>query len=296
MKINSVHYFPQFILNNPDVLELLDAEQNELNRFGDYVELMRDQMFISTSNLYLNRYEKAFGIANDDGLNDQERIGRVLAKLNTRTNSTKDAIKAVVTSITKCDTDIEEHFNDYTFTIDVLRSNEQIINIESIKEAVEIIKPAHLAFQVQMCFLLTIGINVSTLVYHIAHDVCSDAGVDFDYAGETPDISLLGKIDNALITIESNDKAYPILYELTGVFPSLSTIGAINTSEINLNADDDAYSFDYDMSSFEAGILPHTSTLGAINSENGQIQAKTETFTTTLDFAQNSDDFCGEDS
>ena len=136
MRIDSVNYLPQFILDIPEMKELLYAEQKGLDEFFDYIELMRNQTSISTASIYLSRYEKMFGLNVSPALTDSERIGRILAKLNTRTNSTVDAIKTVVSSVTGCDTEIEEYYGKYAFMIDVLRDNDQLINIEDIKAAV----------------------------------------------------------------------------------------------------------------------------------------------------------------
>ena len=186
MRIDSLSYLPQFIIQNPDIRELLEAEQNEIDMLEDYVELIRDQVFISSASIYLDRYEKMFGLEVNDALSIQERSAKILAKLNTRTNSTVEAIKTVVSSISKCSTDIEEYYDSYTFMIDIIRDNNDIINIEDIKFAVDIIKPAHLAYRIQMCYKMVLGILVKTTIYRVAHDVCSDYGGDLDYCGETP--------------------------------------------------------------------------------------------------------------
>lgn len=258
MRIDSLSFLPQFILDNPDVKELLEAEQNELDRFTDYVEMMRNQTSISTASIYLERYEKMFGLNVNNALTDQERIGRILAKLNTRTNSTVQAIKTVVSSITGCSTDIEEYYDQYSFMIDVLRDNDQLINIEDIKDAVEIIKPAHLAFTVMMCWKFTIGIHVESLFYKVGYDICSDSGADYDYAGETPNISYYGSLDQLNVGVQADD--------IRQVYP---------------------YRF--------AGQYPNISTLGGQNEENGQIIVELENYATPFDFAQKDGDFCGED-
>lgn len=46
MRIDSISYLPQFIIENPDIKELLEAEQQELDLFENYVELIRDQVYI----------------------------------------------------------------------------------------------------------------------------------------------------------------------------------------------------------------------------------------------------------
>lgn len=258
MRIDTLSFLPQFLLNNPDIKELLNSEQLELDKFMNYIELMREQVFINSSSIYLTRYEKIFGLNVSPALSDQERIGRILAKLNTRTNSTVEAVKNVVTSITGCQTEIDEYYEQYKFMIHVLRDNSQIISIEDIKESVEVIKPAHLAFGVMMNWKWTIGLSVKEVIYKVAHDVCGDSGGEYDYCGETPALSYLGKIEEPTMKVDFHDKAYSYPYQFAGIYPTVST-------------------------------------LGTANDENGKIDVDIENYTTPLLFVTEDGDYCGED-
>lgn len=295
MRIDTLNFLPQFLLDNPDMAELLSVEQRELNNFFDYIELMRNQPTISTASIYLSRYEKMFGLGVSPALSDSERIGRVLAKLNTRTNSTVEAIKVVVSSITGCNTDIEEYCDQYMFMIDVLRDNSQLISVEDIKTAVEIIKPAHLAFAVMMCWKWSIGIKVSTTIYKVAHDVCGNGGSDLDYCGEAPDLSYLGRIESTKIKLQEKEGRYHFPYQFTGQYPVISTLAAIDHQEVEIMTETDVFDYEYDLTSFEAGLSPHIATMGDQTEENGQIEVELETYATPLLFAQESEDYCGED-
>lgn len=295
MRIDTLNFLPQFLLSNPDMAELLSAEQKELENFFDYIELMRNQPTISTASIYLSRYEKMFGLGISPALSDSERIGRILAKMNTRTNSTVEAIKVVVSSITGCSTDIEEYYDQYMFMIDVLRDNRQLISVEDIKAAVEIIKPAHLAFAVVMCWKWSIGLKVSTTIYKIAHDVCGNGGGDFDYCGETPDTSYLGCIESTEIRLQEKEGTYRFPYQFTGQYPAISTLATIDYQSVEIKTDTGVFEYEYDLTASEAGLSPHIATLGDNTEENGQIEVELETFATPLLFAQESEDYCGED-
>lgn len=295
MRIDTLNFLPQFLLNNPDMAELLAAEQKELENFFDYIELMRNQPTISTASIYLSRYEKMFGLSISPALSDTERIGRILAKMNTRTNSTVEAIKVVVSSISGCATDIEEYYDQYMFMIDVMRDNSQVINIEDIKAAVEIIKPAHLAFAVMMCFKWSIGLKVSTTIYKVAHDVCGDCGGDFDYCGETPNLSYLGSIELTEIKLQEKEDVYCLPYQFAGQYPMISTLAALDQQTVEIGTETDTFDYEYDLTASEAGLFPHITTLGNQTEENGQINVELETFATPLSFTRESGDYCGED-
>ena len=111
MRIDTQSFFPQFMLDNPDIKELLEVEQIELDRFADYIELIRQQVYISEASLFLDRYEKMFNLEVNTALSDKERIGRLLAKFNTRANATIDSIKNVVTLVSGNECDITEFYD-----------------------------------------------------------------------------------------------------------------------------------------------------------------------------------------
>lgn len=294
MRIDSISYLPQFIIENPDIKELLEAEQQELDLFENYVELIRDQVYIYTSSLYLSRYEKMFGLETNESLSFQERSARILAKLNSRSNSTVEAIKNVVSAISKSPTEIDEYFDRYTFMIDIIRDNDQIISIEDVKYAVNTIKPAHLDYRIQICYRLVIGLIVKNTVYRIAHDVCSDSGGDFDFCGETPEISYIASIDSVSMKTSAEGKNYVYPYKFTGVYPHISTVGTANKEQTDIYVSTNKHSFLLEYSSCEAGIIPDIATLGTYNVSNDFIQDETENYITQNEYCTE-DDFCGEE-
>lgn len=146
MRIDSIYFFPKFMLKNKDFNEVLKVCQKELDRFFKYIERLRDQTTISNSSLYLDRYEKMFGISVNKSLSNEERIKRLLVKLNTRTNATVDAIETVIFSLTGCSTKITEVYDQYAFAVEIKNDRNKVINIEDVRATVETIKPAHLSY------------------------------------------------------------------------------------------------------------------------------------------------------
>lgn len=293
MRIDTQSFFPQFMLDNPDIKELLEVEQIELDRFADYIELIRQQVYISEASLFLDRYEKMFNLEVNTALSDKERIGRLLAKFNTRANATIDSIKNVVTLVSGNECDITEFYDQYAFSIDIKRNSNEIINLEDIRQAVEVIKPAHLAFQMMLCWEWSIGLTVGTQVYKVAHDVCSDVGGDYDYCGETPSLSYLGDIGSSNIVMTSNENINAFSYPFAGEYPVISTLGEHDHADINVEVSELQKNFDYDMGVEATGETPVISTLGASNQENGSLEVSTEEYTMPLAYA--GEDYCGEE-
>ena len=174
MNISSLQFLPQFILSNPDIKELLDAEQVEIDRLSDCIELLRSQTIISTASIYLSRYEAMFGFeTNSKSDSDSVRIRRILAKLNTQTNATLATMRKIISTITYSkDIQINEYFAQYIFTIDIIRNKDDLMsvnNIADITDLVETIKPAHLGYIIHLIRSdnPTTNIGVGTLVSSI---------------------------------------------------------------------------------------------------------------------------------
>lgn len=146
MKIDSVYFFPEFMLKNPDVAEILKVCQKELDRFFNYLEFMRSQTSIITSSIYLERYEKMFGLSTNKSISNEERVNCIITKLNTRTNATVAVIETVISSSTGCQVKIIEEYDQYTFVIEITRNKNKMVDVEGIKKTLETIKPAHLAY------------------------------------------------------------------------------------------------------------------------------------------------------
>ena len=58
MRIATLQFLPQFILDNPDIAELLESEHIEIDHVSECIELLRMQTTISTASIYLDRYEQ----------------------------------------------------------------------------------------------------------------------------------------------------------------------------------------------------------------------------------------------
>lgn len=326
MNIASLQFLPQFILSNPDIKELLDAEQSEIDRLSECIELLRMQTTVSTASLYLDRYEQIMAMDISPSLSDTERIGRILAKLNTRTTATPEAIKTIVRSFTGSDTEIEEHFNDYSFLVFIKRENDQVIRMKDIRDAIDVIKPAHLAYQLSVKFPVGVGIRFHMQTYHVAHDVCGNTGMSGDYAGEYPNTAYIGTITSSELDIETDVRQYGYQHKLTGISPYLTTVGSLFNGDVSLSIKKDDYEVDPDVSDTETGIYPitttigqinkilpavsyreqdilyehdmgiqetgtepHTATLGVVNENSGLIEARIKNYATEVSFASESD-------
>lgn len=145
--LNRSRLLPPFLLENSTICELLNVCDQEIILFEKYVEKLRDELNIALADELLSRYEKifdeiAFGTK-------QERIYKLLSKLNMTGTFRKIDVLNLVELITKREAQIIEHFNEYSFDVIVrLREVDTTGVLNVLIEQIEELKPAHLAFHV----------------------------------------------------------------------------------------------------------------------------------------------------
>lgn len=150
MKIATLPYLPQFILENPDIAELLESEQIELDYLSECIELLRVQTTISTASIYLDRYEKIMAMDINPSLSDKERIGRVLAKLNSRVTATKDNIIHEIKRMTGHQVTVTEYYDQYCFIVYLIQNDLSDAFVQAVRNYLDEIKPAHLAYDLSL--------------------------------------------------------------------------------------------------------------------------------------------------
>ncbi len=146
MAVNSRDMLPKYLLENEMLSDLFKVENIAINDFYDYVLRLKDEFNITSADEMLSRYEKIFDLK---GSGDKaDRIRKILLKLNTRGSCRKKDIEELVSFITGCDSEVIEHFSDYSFDI-VAGAFIDINNkvIADVNAGLEEIKPAHIAFK-----------------------------------------------------------------------------------------------------------------------------------------------------
>ncbi len=147
MAVNGKNMLPLYLLKNPTFRELLKAEDIELKDFENYVEEVRNELNITTANLLIDRYEKIFGISQKG--TKSERVGRILSKLNTIGTCKVSDIKNIVRLVIGRECEVKEYYEDYSFDVIVkLFFEDETSLINQLKEQIEELRPAHLAYQI----------------------------------------------------------------------------------------------------------------------------------------------------
>ncbi len=143
--LNSRNMLPFFLLENPTFKELLSAEQLEFNELENYIKKVRDELYIYNADKLIPRYEKIFDIKARG--TKEERIYRILSKLNFYGVFNVSYIKKLVKIIMSSDCEVIEHFDDYWVEIILKNSvDDELKRINVLREEIEELKPAHLYF------------------------------------------------------------------------------------------------------------------------------------------------------
>lgn len=137
---------PKFIAEMTELAELFGAEQPELDRMADTLDEILRQFYIKTATYSLERWELDFGIKKNPLLTEEQRRGRILAKLNTVAPASVKMLENLVLQTLDANwVKIIENPPDYSFSIYV--DKEYLIDLGIADEAVYYARPAHLAYK-----------------------------------------------------------------------------------------------------------------------------------------------------
>lgn len=142
--VNIGNYLPNFLQSEDDFKNLLTVESSEHERQRIRIADLLNQMYIWTADWSLARWENILQLTPRIGATVEERRHAILLKLCGRQTSTLSFMGWLIDRYTDASGSyIEEHNNDYSFTINILGS---ITDKAGLKEAIETYKPAHLGY------------------------------------------------------------------------------------------------------------------------------------------------------
>lgn len=128
--------------------ELLDAEQNEIDRLLKELEKLYVRLYVRTSDEEgIIRWEKEYGIIHDSSLTLSQMKVRVMARMNSGETATKAMLESLVKQVVDADyVSIIEYPSEYRFEVWV--GTQYIVeNLQIAKDAVDEARPAHLAYE-----------------------------------------------------------------------------------------------------------------------------------------------------
>ena len=144
---NLIKHLPGYYRQSKVMREVLKGLEAECKNLSGNVTDTENQFFIILADRELQRYEQDLGIVVDNTLSDEARRGRILSRLRGTGTVTKEMIRNVANSFVNGEIDIIEQPNDYTFVVKFISKKGEPPRIDDVKNAIEMIKPAHLAVE-----------------------------------------------------------------------------------------------------------------------------------------------------
>ncbi|WP_027399105.1 putative phage tail protein [Anaerovorax odorimutans] len=146
--VDLMNLLPPIYDNNTTMMELQEIFSIDITDIKNSFNKTIDECFIDTAEFTLNRWEKECGISVNNELDMETRRARIKSKIRNYGTITISLLKNIIESFENASAEIIEDNSNYIFTIkfnDYYRIPTSI-DITKIYEAIEEIKPAHLAF------------------------------------------------------------------------------------------------------------------------------------------------------
>jgi len=147
-------YIPQKLYNEPTLNKVYSAQETQLTEIYNNITDLINQKFISTATWNLSDYESDLGIPIVETDSYDIRRTRILAKLRGYGTITKEMIQNVAESFENGEVDIIPDYANYSFTVKLVCLLGIPPNIDDLMNAIEEIKPAHMAVIYLYSYLL----------------------------------------------------------------------------------------------------------------------------------------------
>lgn len=144
-------YLPERLINKEPFLSWLNAEDTVVTALNANLSAMIAQTDLDTATWGLPMWEGAFGIKPDISRSLTERRSRIKSKMRARGVTTIEVIRKIAESFAddSAEVDVIEHNSEYRFVVRYIETLGRPPDYRGLTEAVEGIKPAHLAWGVE---------------------------------------------------------------------------------------------------------------------------------------------------
>jgi hypothetical protein len=145
-KVDLTKYVPTFISEISEMKAIYDVQGTELGSLLYYLDDILKQFFIDTATWGLIYLEDEYGIETNLDMSYEDRRTVIKAKKRGQGTTTKEMIKNVAESFSGGEVNIIEDNANYSFKVKFIGIKGIPKNMESFKNMLEDIKPAHLGY------------------------------------------------------------------------------------------------------------------------------------------------------
>lgn len=142
---NFFKHLPKYYIKSVFLKYFAKSASEEFERAKVRLDEWEQDVLIDTVNQEkISLLEKSYAVKTPTNSSMELRRGRIRTKLRERKTITKQALKSIIESFTNQEISIEEHFSDYSFSVNIDNIENKPLQFEEIYSAVEDVKPAHL--------------------------------------------------------------------------------------------------------------------------------------------------------
>lgn len=163
---------PRYYDESPEVDAIMHANAIELDATRSKARDLLEQLFVRTATWGLSEWERVLALPPAPRADLEFRRQRILAKLAGNAPATVEYLTELVNVyVPSRDTRIIEHNTNYSFEAEI--PLESAIDTEQIRQAVEEVKPAHLAFNLTGVAREVIVMTGSAYSFEVPYRICN---------------------------------------------------------------------------------------------------------------------------
>ena len=150
--MNLLDMLPPFYHNSTFVKACMSSQNVERNFIKESIEYLVNNLYVDTATWGLDYFEEELGLKTDKSKSYEERRERIKAKKIGNGTTTLKMIKDTALAFDCGEVEITEMYNDYMFKLKFVSEKGRPKNLDDFKNAIDEIKPAHLAYILEFIF------------------------------------------------------------------------------------------------------------------------------------------------
>lgn len=150
--MNLIDMLPSFYHNSNFIKAYMSSQSIEHNFLKESIDDLVNNLYVDTATWGLDYFEEELGLKTDKTKTYEERRERIKAKKIGNGTTTVKMIKDTALAFDCGEVEITEMYNDYTFKLKFVSEKGRPKNLDDFKNAIEEIKPAHLAYMLEFTF------------------------------------------------------------------------------------------------------------------------------------------------
>lgn len=150
--INLLDFYPEH-LKNKTMIEIIKAEQLQIEKEEESIELLINEFFVDTAVRSIPIWCKFVGIEDDTDLDLDTRRSNVKAALKTQEVTTVQVIKNIAESYSNGTCEVIEDYSNYSFKIKFISTIGIPKRIGEMKKIIDMVKPAHLDYDFEFKYI-----------------------------------------------------------------------------------------------------------------------------------------------